>query len=268
MIRIGTAGVPLGTIVRDTQAGIKYVREIGLDAMEVEFVRGVYLTENAAGDVGRLARELDVSLSVHAPYYINLNSVESEKIEASKKRIIDSARIAGILGARIVVFHPGFYGKVTPEETLQKIQENIIEVRETLDKEGNNVLLGPETTGKKSQFGTLEELMAISQTAKRIMPAIDFGHLHARSNGGLKTKQDFEAVFDLFGRQFKEPMHIHMAGVKYSEKGELEHLEIGACQPDYKHLAGILKERKIEATVISESPNIEKDALTLKKMLE
>jgi deoxyribonuclease-4 len=267
MIRIGTAGVPLGSPERDTESGIRFARKLGLDAFEIEFVRGVYLNSESAKKIGKAAEELDVSLSIHAPYYINLNSEEEEKIEASKRRILESARIGGILGARIVVFHPGFYGKSTKEDAFKAILDNIKEIRDRLDSGGNSILLGPETTGKVSQFGTLEELIGISKKTMGVMPVVDFGHMHARYNGGLKTRKDFERVFDTFLENIDRPMHIHMTGIRYSTKGELEHLAIDSKEPDYIHFAGILKERRMDATVISESPNIEADALKLKKML-
>lgn len=267
MIRIGTAGVPLGSPERDTESGIRFVRKLGLDALEIEFVRSIYLSRESAKKVGKTAGKLDVSLSIHAPYYINLNSMEKEKIEASKHRILESARIGGFLGARIVVFHPGYYGKSTKEEAFATMLENIGEIRSKLDAEGNDILLGPETTGKVSQFGTLDELIEISRKVNGVMPVVDFGHMHARYNGGLKTKRDFEKVFNRFLEEIKKPMHIHMTGIKYSQRGELQHLNIDSNEPDYSHFASILKEKKIEATVISESPNIETDALKLKKML-
>ena len=268
MIHIGTAGVPLGSPERDTNSGIRYVKKLGLDALEIEFVRNIYLDKKAAQEVGKTANESNVKLSIHAPYYINLNSDEKEKIEASKKRILESARIGLEAGVRIVVFHPGFYGKTsTKEETLANIMKQMAEIRETLDKEGNDIILGPETTGKVSQFGTLDELIEIAKNIKGVLPAVDFGHMHARFNGGLKSKQDFQNVFDKFRNNFKQPMHIHMTGIKYSQKGELEHLEIDSNEPDYRHFAEILKEGRIDATVISESPNIEADALKLKRML-
>lgn len=267
MIRIGTAGVPLGSPERDTESGVRFVRKLGLDALEIEFVRNIYLNTESAERVGKTASELDVGLSIHAPYYINLNSEEKEKIEASKWRILESARIGGFLGAMVVVFHPGYYGKTAKDEAFATIMENVKDIREKLDGEGNGILLGPETTGKVSQFGTLEELIEISRKVGGVMPVVDFGHMHARYNGGLKTKRDFEKVFDTFLENIKKPMHIHMTGIRYSERGELNHLNIDSNEPDYRHFAQILKERRIDATVISESPNIESDALKLKKML-
>jgi len=267
MIRVGTAGVPLSSPERDTLSGIKFVRELGLDAMELEFVRSVYLNEEGAKKAGNTAKELDVRLSVHAPYYINLNSEEDDKLEASKERIIQSARIGEKAGAMIVVFHPGYYGKKTKEETMEAIMQQTREIRETLNKEGNKILLGPETTGKVKQFGTLEELIEVAKKVKGVQPVVDFGHMHARYNGGLRTKADFERVFDKMQASSGKPMHIHAACIEYSEKGELRHLPIEAKEPDYHHMTDILKERRIDCTIISESPNIEADALKIKKML-
>lgn len=264
MIRIGTAGIPIscdGNVID----GVKRVKELGLDAMELEFVRQVFLTEEKAMGVGKVAKELDVELSVHAPYYINLASLEKKKIGASKRRILKSARVGNAAGAKVVVFHPGYYSGRTPEETYPIIKDAIAGMREKLDGEGNKILLGLETTGKHKQFGTLDEILRISKEIKGVVPVIDWAHMHARCNGCLKKQEDFAEIFKKVGRIH---YHCHFSGIQYSEKGELKHLPIEESDIDYGLLAKEIIRRKPDITLISESPNIEEDALRFKKLIE
>lgn len=264
MIRIGTAGIPLSCDGNVT-AGVRKVRELGLSAMELEFVRRVFLTEEQAKEVGKVAKELDIELSVHAPYFINLASLEPEKIEASKQRILKSARIGNAAGAKVVVFHPGFYMGRTPQKTCSLIKDAISELRGELDRGGNDILLGLETTGKHKQFGTLDEILEISAGLRGVVPVVDWAHLHARCNGCLKRQEDFAQIFEKVG---KTHYHCHLSGIKYSEKGELKHLPVREGDIDYKLLAKEIVEREPDITLISESPNIEGDALMFKKLIK
>ncbi|MFH0861008.1 MAG: TIM barrel protein [Candidatus Altiarchaeota archaeon] len=268
MIRIGTGGIPLrceGGVVE----GIETLREIGLNSMELEFVRQVFLTEKTAAGVRKAASDNDITLSVHAPYFINLASKEKQKIEASKKRILKSARIGRAAGAGIVVFHPGFYSGRPPEEAFELIREAVVDLRRILDGEGNAILLGPETTGKVKQFGTFDELIRLCRGLDGVIPAVDFSHMHARYNGNLKTESDFEGIFEKYRAAFgKKHMHCHFSGIEYTEKGgERKHLPIGSGQPDYRLLANVIRRLKPDMTLISESPNLEEDALKLKNLL-
>lgn len=268
-MHIGTAGIPLQCKDGSTLEGVECVHRLGLDAMEVQFVRGVNMKPETAEEVGIKARELDVKLSIHAPYYINLASHEKQKIAASKKRILDSAVLAGLMGARVVVFHPGYYGKRSREETAELVAAALLEIRGKLREEKVNVLLGPETTGRQKQYGSLEEILELCRQVEDTIPVLDFGHLHARGDGALKSRKDFAEILDRVENQFgkKFHFHIHMAGNYYTKGNERHHLTIDHKEPDYSLLAKELVERKTNATIISESPNIEIDALEFKRML-
>ncbi len=269
MFWIGTAGVPVSSRERSSESGIKRVHELGLNAMEIEFVRGVNMQKPQAEAVGKTAKGLNVKLSVHAPYFINLASEEKEKIAASKIRILESARIGKILGANIVVFHPGFYSGLSADEAYAIIRDAVIDIRKKLNEEKNQILLGPETMGRQKQFGSVDETLKLCTEVKGVVPVLDFAHVHARTNGGLKKQQDFADVLNKVEKTIgKTDLHMHMTGVNYQNGNEKNHLTIDSRQPDFSLLAAELKRRKINATIISESPNLETDALIFKKLLE
>lgn len=266
--RFGSGGVPLSSAGRSTEDGIHRIAELGLSAMEVEFVRGVNMSAEKAASIRPLAEEHDVALSVHAPYYVNLASKEKPKIHASRKRILDSARVGAALGARIVVFHPGFYMGRTPEETYALMKESLAVIRGEMEEEGLDILLGPEVTGKVKQFGSVDELISLCQEFKGCLPVLDFAHLHAREGGVLTTPDAFlEPIQKLHDAFPKHRLHAHFAGIDYGPGGEQNHRTIDSKQPDYSLLAQALKDKKLDITFISESPNLEEDALSLKELL-
>lgn len=265
----GTAGTPLSTKDRSSIGGVRRIRELGLGCMEVEFVRGVRMGEATAAEVGRVAREAGVALSVHAPYYINLNSPEAEKREASQKRILDSARIGAHFEARGVVFHPGFYMGSKPSTIFGEIKSQLQAMVKTLQKEGVSVSLDPETTGKGSQIGSLNEVLRFSKV-KGIGPCVDFSHLHARSNGKYNSYREFagvlEAVEKNLGKKALGQLHIHLSGIAYGPKGEKHHLVLKEADMDYRGLLKALKDFSVGGLLICESPNLEEDALLLQKV--
>jgi deoxyribonuclease-4 len=269
MIRIGTGGIPISAEERTTFGGLKRIKELELNALEIEFVRNVYLKNEVAKKVGEEAKKLDIGLSIHAPYFINLCS-EKEKLEASKKRILDSVERAFYMNARVVVFHPGYYGKLSKDEAYEKVKEACKDLIEKMEKNGwNKVFLGLETTGKLSQFGTLEENIKISKEVKGCMPVIDFAHIFARLGGKIDFKEIIEKVSSL-KRNF---LHCHFSGIEFKltkEGGnEKKHLNLTeGAKPDYKPLIKELKKVKFDITFISESPNLEGDALFLREMLK
>jgi deoxyribonuclease-4 len=264
----GTAGVPLSTEDRNTLNGIARVKELKLGAMELEFVHSINISKELAVNVKKQAEKHDVLLTCHAPYFINLNAVEPEKKHASMGRIIGSAERLNECGGWSVCFHPGFYLKDERQKVFDTIKEGIKEVRKKMDDKGYDVWLRPETTGKESQFGSYEELLKISQEVTGVMPVFDFSHIHARTNK-YNTENEFrkvmEAVEHYLGKEGLNNMHIHLSGINYSEKGERNHLILQESDMNYKDLLKVWKEFKIKGVVICESPNIEEDALLLKK---
>lgn len=269
-LRFGTAGVPLSASKTSTEAGVVRVRELGLDALEVEFVHGVRMKEEKALSIRTIAEREKVTLSCHAPYYINLNSREEEKVEASKIRILHTARIAKLLGATSIVFHPAFYAGDSSDTVLEKVIRELAEVREKLNREGNDVILRPETTGKPSQFGDLQETIKLAKAVPGVLPCIDFSHLYARSNGVNNSYEEFCTILEETARELGElwvnNAHFHVSGIEYTGKGEKKHLELQESDLKYNELMKALMSFGIRGTVICESPNLEKDALIMQKI--
>jgi deoxyribonuclease-4 len=265
----GTGGVPLSAESRSTEAGIERIAELGLGCMEVEFVQGVKMSPQVAVSVGELAARKNVVLTAHGPYFVNLNAVEPQKVHMSKERILQTARIAALFGARSITFHAAFYLKSTTAETYAVVKKHLQEVVNTLQKEGNKVTISPEVTGKPSQFGTLEELLRLSSEIEGVLPCIDFSHWHART-GKANSYQEFLAMLDQvekkLGRRGLDNMHIHLSGIAYGNKGEIKHLMLPESDFKYAQLLKALKERRAKGVVICESaPYLEQDALLLQQ---
>ncbi len=268
-LRFGTAGIPLSTQPSNTLNGISKVRELGLDAMELEFVRNVNVSRELAPKVREAAAKNNVVLTSHASYFINLNSLEEKKRKASKERILEAARRAWQCGAFSVCFHAAFYQKIEQKKVYETVKESLKEIVSILRSEKNNIWIRPETTGKKSQFGSLEELVELSSELEQVLPCIDFSHLHARSIGKMNSFEEFCSVLELIekklGKKALNEMHCHVSGIAYSEKGERNHLNLKESDFNYVELLRAFKEFNCSGIIISESPNIESDALLLKK---
>jgi deoxyribonuclease-4 len=265
----GTGGVPVSAKLRSTEAGIERIAELGLGCLEVEFVQGVKMSPQVAASVGELAAKKKVALTAHGPYFVNLNAVEPQKVHMSKERILQTARIAALFGARSITFHAAFYLKSTPAETYAVVKKHLQEVVNILRREGNKVTISPEVTGKPSQFGTLEELLQLSSEIEGVLPCIDFSHWHART-GKANSYQEFLDILDQverkLGRQALDNMHIHLSGIAYGNKGEIKHLMLTDSDLQYAGLLKALKERKAKGVVVCESmPYLEQDALLLQQ---
>jgi len=268
-ILFGTGGVPVSAKLRSTEAGIERIAELGLGCMEIEFVQGVKMRPQVAVAVGELAARKTVVLTAHGPYFINLNAVEPDKIHMSKERILQTARIAALFGARSITFHAAFYLKSTPAETYTTVKRHLQEVVNILRREENKVTISPEVTGKPSQFGTLEEILQLGSEIEGVAPCLDFSHWHART-GKANSYQEFLDILDQIerklGRQALDNMHIHLSGIAYGKKGEIKHLMLPDSDLHYTELLKALKERKAKGVVICESvPDLEKDALLLQQ---
>lgn len=239
--------------------------------MELEFVRRVSMGEEKAAQVKALAEKLDVSLSAHAPYYINLNSSERELLEASKRRLFAAARIGACCGARSVAFHPGSYMGQSPGKALRKIKKELADVRKRCIDAGINIQLRPETAGRPSQFGTMEEIIQLSAELEDVMPCVDFAHLHSYE-GKLNTYDEFasalEVIQSALGKKALSDMHIHISGIRFGQKGELEHVNLADSNLQYQELIEALKDFSVGGRVVCESPDREADALLLKQAYE
>lgn len=262
----GTAGTPRSSRQRSTVSGIERIAELGLDCMEMEFVQGVKMGEAAARLVGEAAVRTGVKLSAHAPYFINLNAQDIEKIRASQSRILQTARIASICHAESVVFHPAFYMGQPPEEVYGTVKKYLGEVLDQLEREQIKISIRPEVTGKSSQFGTIEELLNLSAELKGVAPCLDFSHWHART-GKFNSYPEFEAILlqirQRLGDEALGNMHIHVSGISYGKKGEIKHLNLEESDFQYRELLRALKDYNVRGLVICESPNLEGDAMLL-----
>lgn len=273
-IRFGPAGRPL-SCKGGTLEGIQCTHDLTLDAYELEFVRGVKMKPELAKQCGELAHKLDVKLSAHGPYFVSLISKDAVKARKSVEFILQTARALHHAGGGRVVFHAGYYREFSREEAYKKMKEAFKEILQKVKQEKLSVVIAPETTGGRAEFGTLEELVSLSEEfgIERVNPTIDFAHLHCREgNGVIKTKEDYAKIFNYLekhlGKRAVQDLHMHATGIAFTDKGEKHHLTIDSDSPPYRPLMELLEERSYSGTIISESPTIEKDALLLKKIYE
>jgi deoxyribonuclease IV len=264
----GISGLPLGdgSCKFNYASGIEYVRAVGLDALELLFVRSVNVTDKNSDSVVRAKTAHNVYLSAHGSYFINLNGDTTALQEQSLERISRAAEALLNIQGRNLIFHPGFYLKKSKEETYTTIRANLERLPDT------GVVYRLETTGKPTQFGTVEELVALCKEVPTCSLCLDFSHIHARNNGGLKGYDDFAAILqyvsDELGPPTLEDLHMHLGGIRYSEKGERNHLPLRESDFDYLNCLKALKDFKVKGCVIAEGPEVEKDALLLKKTYE
>jgi deoxyribonuclease-4 len=267
-IFLGTAGVPFSAKKGTTIDGVKAIRDLSLNAMEVEFVQGVRMKRETAQETGRIAKELGVRLSVHAPYFINLCSSEKEKVEASKQRILDTADRAEAMGADAIAIHAAFYGKLKPEECYEMVKAEIGEVIDKARENGiHDVKFGIETMAKETALGTLDEVIGLSKEVKGVIPYIDWAHTFARQGGKIDYKQIIDTLVKELGL-----VHInsHFESLKLNKGKYVDvHVPIEANAPPFDQLAETLvKDDRISITLICESPELERDALKMKAVLE
>jgi deoxyribonuclease-4 len=264
----GTAGIPHCAPKPTSVAGVATIRALGLDAMEVQFVQRVSMGDETASQVRRAARDAGVRLSVHAPYYINLNSKDPEKRSASRERLLKAASVGAACGARDVVFHAAFYHDDAPQSVYRRVRSQLQRILQQLRAEGLDICLRPETMGRSSQFGSLEEVLRLSAELDGVRPCIDFGHLHARS-GAFNTYSEFASVLSqvrqALGRGALKSMHMHVAGIAYGHAGERKHLVLADSDLRYHELLQACADWGVRGTMICESPNLEDDALLLKR---
>lgn len=267
----GTAGVPLSAQASTTLGAIDHVKKLGLDCLEVEFVKGAKMGSDTAALIGKKAAGLGIRLSVHAPYYINLNSAEPGTRLASQEHLITSARLARILGAQTLVFHCGYYGHDSPEKTYLNIKESLRNIISILRSEQSPVTLRPETMGRKTQFGSLDEILALCKEVDGLLPCFDFSHLHARERSE-NTYRHFSHVLrkieKKLGARALGDMHIHIAGILYGERGEIKHLDLHKSDFNFDSWLQALHDVGVAGMVICESPNLEADALMLKNLYQ
>ena len=258
-----TAGIP--STAKDYNNAFEKLSELNLDGLEVEFVHGVRYSDSTRNAI--LNRN-DKIITHHGPYYINLNIKEEDKIEASIKRVLDTARAGADLGAYSITYHAAFYLGGTSEEVTKTMIERHKVIIETLGQENNNIWIRPETTGKRSQWGTLDEIIELSKNFSQVLPCIDFAHIHAREDGKFNTYDEFCSILEKLGNELGDValnnFHGHVAGIDYGNKGEKKHLIFEEADFNYKDLMKAMKKFNVKGAIICESPNIEIDTKILK----
>ena len=265
----GTPGIPISTTPRDTLNGVKQVRKLGLDAMEFEFVQNVHVNEALAPVIKKTAEELGVVLTCHGQYYVNLAAIEPEKLHASINRMLSAARRVNECGGYSITWHMGYYLGRPKDKVHEIVTHGVKDVVKKLQDEGIKLWIRPETTGKETQWGDLQETIKLAQEVEQVLPCVDFGHLHARYNGTNNTLEEFRDILSQIekglGREALDNMHIQCCGINYGPKGEKNHLNFEESDFNWKDMLKAWKEFKIKGVVITESPNIESDALLLQR---
>lgn len=276
-IRFGTAGESDSFSAMGYKSSLDipaYTEKMGLDAFEYQCGHGVRLGLEKAARMGRMAQEKDIRFSVHAPYYISMSSLDEEKRLNSIRYLLQSCAVCRALGGRRVIFHSGSCGKQSREAALEKALDTMRRAVEAVDEAGfGDMTLCPETMGKIGQLGTLDEVLALCRVDERITPCIDFGHLNARTLGGIRGKADYAAILDRVGealggeraRQF----HVHFSRIEFSAGGEKRHWTFAETQfgPEPQPLMELLAERGLAPVIICESAGTQaEDALAMRAM--
>lgn len=277
MITFGPGGNSVSWGKRKFPADLpQYLKEFGLNGYEIECGRGVRVSEAAVRDLPKLAGENGIYVTLHAPYFISLSSVEEEKRLNSVNYILESAKAAKSVGARKIVVHSGSCSKMTRAEATYLAKQTLALAQKTLDENGlSDIIICPETMGKINQLGTLEEVLELCGVDERFLPTVDFGHLNARTLGGIKMREDYAKMLDLIenelGHERLSDMHVHFSKIEYTAGGEKRHLTFADEQygPAYEPLMEEIHKRKLQPSIICESDGTQaEDAAEMKKYYE
>lgn len=255
---------PGGTLV-----GLRHALDIGCDGMEIEWVRRVGVNPKTARKVREVRESTGCALTAHGPYYINLNSREDAKIEASIGRILKTARMGAMCGCTSFTFHAAFLMGDERSIVHRQVVGILKDVQKTIRKEKLAIKMRPELTGKDSSWGSLEELLTLSQAVPGIEPCIDWAHLYARTVGRFNTRDEFRAVLKDYagalGDESLNDMHMHVTGIVFTEKGEKHHMSIRESRFNYKDLLRTFREFDVKGVAVAETPVLERDTLMLKR---
>ncbi|MGE5221050.1 MAG: TIM barrel protein [Omnitrophica WOR_2 bacterium] len=272
--RFGTVGSPKSTPKKPggSIGALLRIRELELAALELGWVNSVRVSEETCASIQSTAREQDVSVSVHAPYFINLNA-DDEEWPKSRKRLMDAAFYGSLAGATDIVFHPGSYFSRPPAEVLQVAVPRLQGCVEELRLQSNPVILRPEMMGKSAMLGSLEDTLILSREIPGVEPCIDFAHLHARpGDGSMNTYEEWSRVLEAYakalGKGALHRLHIHLSGIAYGPKGEREHLPIEEADLDILSIFKALSDAGGQGRILCESPVMEDDAVKLKGIWE
>ncbi|MBN2044119.1 MAG: TIM barrel protein [Anaerolineales bacterium] len=269
--RFGTVGSPISSPKRPggSVGAVMHTRALGLGAMELGWVRSVRVSEATCEAIKLAGEENDVLLSVHAPYYININAEEDEWPK-SRQRLMDAAHFGNLAGATEIIFHPGSYFGAPPEDVLPNAIKRLAGCVEELRDAGNPVTLRPETMGKSAMLGSLADTLEISRQIPGVQPCLDFAHLHARPGDGTMNSYDewcqvLEEYGRLLGEDSLKTLSCHLSGIEYTEKGEKNHLPIADSDFNLEALFEALCEFGAAGRILCESPVMEEDALVFQE---
>jgi len=266
-VRFGPAGRPINYFGNAKDA-CTYIRAEGLEAYEYQATYGVKISQTSASDLKRNSEDEDVLVSMHAQYYINLSSNKDDVIDRSIQRLVQSAKASEWMGAYRTVFHPGFYTTYSSEEAMKRCKNAITQILDKLDAlDVKDFCFAPETTGKKSQLGNLDEIIEICRSFDHFEPTVDFAHLYARSGGKINTRDDYAQIFQKLENEFGiKFLHCHFTHIEYTNAGERKHhiLSDENYGPPVIPFIEEIVECGWDITVICESPVIDQDALLMK----
>lgn len=270
--KFGTVGSPTGTPKKPggSVGAIEFSKSIGLETLELGWVQSVRVTEATCAAIKATSEAQGVSLSVHAPYFINLNATE-EEWPKSRKRLMDAAHYGYLAGATDIIFHPGSYFGNDPADVLKVALPRLEGCVKELQKSGDMVTLRPETMGKSAMLGSFEDALAMSKAMDMVQPCLDFAHLHARpGDGTMNTYDEWSRLLEKYGKTLGakalKKLHIHLSGIEYGPKGEKNHLPFAEADLDLKALLKALHAFGCGGRILCESPIMEEDALHMKKM--
>lgn len=268
----GTVGTPISTPKKPggSIGAIQTLKGLNLGALELGWVQSVRVTEEKCAEIKQTAADCAIRLSVHAPYYINLNADE-EEWPKSRQRLMDAAYYGNLAGATDIIFHPGSYFEKPAEEVLKIALPRLAACSEELLKKGNQVILRPETMGKSAMLGSFEDTLVMSKEIDGVLPCLDFAHLHARpGDGTVNSTEEWKTMIDAYqkalGSDALKKLHIHLSGIEYSLKGEKNHLPIRESDLNIQQLLETLINAGCAGRILCESPILEEDAVFMQDL--
>lgn len=269
--RFGTVGSPIETPKKPggSVGALIFSKSLGLEALELGWVRSVRVSEETCAAIKTTATELDMAVSVHAPYYINLNADEAEWPK-SRQRLMDAAYYGNLAGATDIIFHPGSYFERPASEVLKVAVPRLRACLDELRAAGNPVILRPETMGKSAMLGSLEDTLEMSKEIEGVEPCLDFAHLHARpGDGTVNSYGEWAGYLEMYGKALGKKalkrLHIHLSGIEYGPRGEKNHLKLEEADLDLHAIYRALKDHNCAGRILCESPVMEEDALLMLK---
>ena len=269
--QFGTVGSPKTTPKKPggSVGAILHLKTLGLNALELGWVQSVRVSESTCGEIRQAGLAHNIQISVHAPYFINLNAADEEWPNA-RKRLMDAAFYGHLAGATDIIFHPGSYFEQPSEQVLERAIPRLRGCVEELRAAGNPVVLRPETMGKVAMLGSLLDTLKMSQAIAGVEPCLDFAHLHARAgDGSMNTREEWLGVLNSYaqctGEEALRRLHIHLSGIEYGPKGERNHLAMAESDFNLEALLEALREMNCAGRILCESPAMEEDAVLMQQ---